>query len=278
MKIAVDIFPTDQTIDPIELARAAEDARLRVALVPRALPHPDEPRVTVGRPRGRAAAARVLRPHLRPVRRPRRVRGGHLDDQAGHRHLPRRPTRPDPHGQGGRQRRRAVGRAVPLRHRLRLEQGGDGPARHGVRRASGDPARADPRHEGAVDRRRGLVRRRPRARSSRAGRGRSRRSSRTRRSSSAAPPARRPRRTSPSSATVGCRSVGASSRPAGTRSSGRATTSAATRQHRARRVQRAARRGQAHRARRARRDPGRADDAPGPTRRGARRARAPRTR
>ena len=151
MKIAVDIFPTDQTINPVEFARAAEELGFESHLVPRALPHPDEPPVTVGRPRGRAAAARVLPPHLRPVRRARRVRGRHLDGQAGDRDLPRRPTRPDPHRQGGRHRRRPVRRADDLRHRLRLEQGGDGAARHEVRRASSAAARADPGDEGAVD-------------------------------------------------------------------------------------------------------------------------------
>jgi probable F420-dependent oxidoreductase len=54
MKVAVDIFPTDQTINPVEFAKAAEELGFEVHLVPRALPHPDQPPLAMGRLRGAA--------------------------------------------------------------------------------------------------------------------------------------------------------------------------------------------------------------------------------
>jgi len=146
MRIAAAIFPTAETMNPVEFATTAE-ARLRIDLVPGALPHPDQPPLTVGWLPGCTSAA-GLRPHIRPVRRPRRLCCGDVDDQAGDGDLPGRPARPNPYRQGGRQRRRTVGRADDFRDRLRVEPGGDGPARHPLRRPPRDPARPDPGDEG----------------------------------------------------------------------------------------------------------------------------------
>ena len=48
---------------------------------------------------------------------------GHRTSRRRHGHLPRRAARADRDGQGGRHARPAVGRAVRVRHRLRLERG-----------------------------------------------------------------------------------------------------------------------------------------------------------
>ena len=56
MKIAVDIFPTDQTINPVEFARAAEELGFESIWFPEHS-HIPTSRLTVGRARGRAATA-----------------------------------------------------------------------------------------------------------------------------------------------------------------------------------------------------------------------------
>ena len=59
MRIGLLIFPTDCGIQPVELAREAEVARIRFAVVPRAFAHPREP----PHPHGVASSARH---HCRP--------------------------------------------------------------------------------------------------------------------------------------------------------------------------------------------------------------------
>ena len=109
-------------------ARAAgRGARLRVALVPRAHPHPGEPRDAL--PGRRRAAARVL-PHLDPfvalaAAAARRRRGSSSAPGSA---WCRSATRS--HGEGGRDARPPLGRALPLRRRRRLEPRGDGEPRH----------------------------------------------------------------------------------------------------------------------------------------------------
>ena len=57
--------------------------------------------------------------------------------QARHRHLPRDRARPDRDREGDRDARPPVRRARALRHRRRLERGGDGEPRHRVEDAAG---------------------------------------------------------------------------------------------------------------------------------------------
>ena len=183
MEFGVGIFPTEDAQFPAELARMAEERGLRVPAVPRAHPHPRRPRDPVSG--GRRAAARV-QPHVRPVRRAdgRRDRDRAAPDRD--RDLPGDRARPDRHRQGGRVARPALGRAVPVRRRRRLERRGDAQPRHRPLEAVRDHARAD-----RGDARRSGPRTRPAtpvatSTSSGSGAGRSRSSSRTRRSSSAA--------------------------------------------------------------------------------------------
>ena len=62
---------------------------------------------------------------------------GHRTSRRRHRHLPRRAARADRDGQGGRHARRAIGRPVRVRRRLRLERGRSRAAR---RRRCATPA------------------------------------------------------------------------------------------------------------------------------------------
>ena len=111
MQFGVTMFPTDYAIPPHELADRGRGARLRIGLVPRAQPHPDQPQVAVA---GRRRAAEMVLRHLRSVRGDGRRRGRHQDDQARHRRLPGGAARSHPHRQGGRDRRPAVRTAALL--------------------------------------------------------------------------------------------------------------------------------------------------------------------
>ena len=71
--------------------------------------------------------------------------------KVGDRHRPGHPARHDPDREAGRLDRPGVGRAVPLRHRRRLEPGGDREPRHGLRDAHAEDARADRGDEGDLD-------------------------------------------------------------------------------------------------------------------------------
>ena len=164
MKIAVDIFPTDQTINPVEFATAAEELGFESHLVPRALPHPDEPPVTVGR---RARARRHCPSSTNgPTTRSSRsapcaaatstvklATGICLVAQRDPIHTAKEVASVDALSDG----RMIFG----IGYGWNKEE----MAQHGTQygRASSAASRADPRHEGAVDAGRGLVRRGPRA-------------------------------------------------------------------------------------------------------------------
>ena len=134
-------------------------ARVRVRVLPRAHPHPREPRDAV--PGRRRAAARV-QPPVRPVRGRDPRRRGHRDDPGRPRDHPRAPARADRLREGGCQRRPPVGRAAAVRRRRRLERGGDAQPR----RRPGPALRADARARrgdaGDLARRRGELRGAPR--------------------------------------------------------------------------------------------------------------------
>src|SRR5919198_1143795 len=73
---------------------------------------------------------------------------------AEHSHIP--TSRATPYPAGG-ELRSDLGRSLPLRHRRRLEPGGDGRPRHAVRDPLEAPPRAGRGHAEAVDRGRGRV-------------------------------------------------------------------------------------------------------------------------
>ena len=103
--------------------------------------------------------------------------------QGGLGHLSAGRARSDHHREGGRVARPSLRRPRALRHRRRLERGGDGEPRHRVPHSleAAEGARAG--DEGDLDRGRGQLRGRVRATSSRSGPGPSRCSARIRRSS-----------------------------------------------------------------------------------------------
>ena len=145
MQIGVTMF-ADGLCDPAARARRrGGKARLRIALVSRAQPHPDQPQVALA---GRRRAAEMVLRHLRSLPRHGRRRGRHQDHQARHRRLPGGAARSHPYRQGGRHRRPAVQRPAAVRHRRRLERRGDGRPRHGVRHALQADARAHRGDEG----------------------------------------------------------------------------------------------------------------------------------
>ena len=126
----------------------AGGARLRIRLGGGALAHPDLAALAVGRRRRSAEA--VLR-RDGSVRDPDRRGGGDQDAEARHRRLPGEPARHDPDREAGGLDRPGVRRALPVRHRHRLERRGDGGPRHGVRHARQAGARAGRGDEGDLD-------------------------------------------------------------------------------------------------------------------------------
>ena len=83
MLVGVFHFPTDYGIDLGELARALEDARLRVAVRVRAHAHPGQPAHAVPE---RRRVAQALFAHSRSVRRAVVRRRGDAYAEARHRH------------------------------------------------------------------------------------------------------------------------------------------------------------------------------------------------
>src|SRR5579883_47171 len=132
-------------------------ARLRFALRAGTHPYPGQPPHPVPR---RRRAAEALFAYLRSVRRPVLRRGGDEEIAGRHRHLPDSRARPDRHRKMRRQPRPAVGRALRLRHRRRLERRGDGKSRRPLQHPFQIDARAHPGDEGDLDRGGGPVPRR----------------------------------------------------------------------------------------------------------------------
>ena len=83
MRIGVMMFPTDLGIQPIELAREAEARGFDSLWFPEHSHIPTSRAHAVGRQRGRAAAARGVLAHARPVRRPHRRGRGHHHARLG---------------------------------------------------------------------------------------------------------------------------------------------------------------------------------------------------
>ncbi len=142
------IFFTDYSIGPVELARALEQRGFEVPVGRGALSHPAVAHVALSA--GRRAAEEVLRRHG-PVRDPGRGRGGDDPSQARHRHLPRHPARHHPDRQAGGEPRPDLERPLPVRHRRRLECGGDGRPRHRLQGAVRGDARARRGHARDLD-------------------------------------------------------------------------------------------------------------------------------
>ena len=165
---------------------AGRGARAPLADVRGAHAHPGEPGDARRRPRGRAAARAQVRAHLRPVRGDGDVARRDVVAARRQRHLPRHRARPDHHGQGGREPRPPLGRALRLRRRRGLEPRGDGEPRHRPAHAHAADARARPGDEGDLDAARGDASTASSSPSTGSGAIPSRCSGRTRRSSSAA--------------------------------------------------------------------------------------------
>ena len=84
------------------------------------------------------------------------------EPQGRHRHLPDHRARHDRHREGGGHPRLPLQRPLPLRHRRRLERGGDGEPRHRLQDALQEDGRAGARDEGDLDEGRAEVPRRVR--------------------------------------------------------------------------------------------------------------------
>ena len=188
MRIGVFYFPVDYGIDIAELATALEQRGFASLYVPEHTHIPTSRKTPFG---GGGELPQALLAYARPVRRAVLRRGGDQEADPRHRHLPHPRARPDRHRQMRRQPRPAVGRALHLRHRRRLERRGDGEPRRRLQNPLQADARAHPGDEGAVDRGGGRISRRDGRISIRSGRSPSRSRSRTRRSSSAARPTTR---------------------------------------------------------------------------------------
>ena len=161
MKFGVTMFMTDQTIGPVELAREIEARGLHSLYVPEHTHIPTSRRTPP--PTGDAELAEEYKRTLDPFVALAMAAAVDRAPRRRHRHLPGRAARPDRHRQGRRQPRSRVGRALRVRHRVRLERRRD----RAPRRRHEAPARRRPRaharDEGAVARRRRVVRRRVRA-------------------------------------------------------------------------------------------------------------------
>ena len=154
MRIGGQMFFTDYSMTPTELARALEERGFEFALGTRTLPHSVDAQVAL--PERRRSAEEILR-RDGPVRGAECGGSRHQDAAARHRHLPDRAARPDPDRQAGRLDRPGLGRPFPVRRRQRLERGRDGQPRHRFRDPPQAGARAYRGHEGDLDQVKGRV-------------------------------------------------------------------------------------------------------------------------
>ena len=132
----------------------ARGTRLRIRLGSRALAYPDLAALAMGR---RWRTAEAVRRRDGSIRDPHRGGDGDEDAETRHRRLPGEPARHDPDRQAGRLDRPGLRRALPVRHRHRLECRGDGGPRHGVRHPRQAGARAHRGDEGDLDQIEGRV-------------------------------------------------------------------------------------------------------------------------
>ncbi len=132
----------------VEFARAVED---RGPLARCTSPSTRTSRRVAARPRPPATTSSRRSTSARSIRSSRSAMAAAVDraPRGRHRHLPRRAARADRDGQGGRHARRAVGRPLRVRRRLRLERGRrsrvtastcSDPARHRARARARDAA------------------------------------------------------------------------------------------------------------------------------------------
>ena len=205
--LGVVIFPTDQSIGAVELAREAEARGFeslwfpehthiptsRTTPCPGGEPLPEHYRRTLDPFVALSAAAAVT-----------------TDAEAGHRHLPRRPARPDRPGQGGRLARLPVAAAASCSASVSAGTSTRWSTTASTRASAGTSCgrRSSP-CSGLWTEEAGRVRGRARPLLAELVVAEARRSSRTRRSSWVAPAARSRSATSSSTATAGCRSTAA---------------------------------------------------------------------
>ena len=158
MDFGINFFPTDTTLQPVELARAVEERGFD-SLWFAEHSHIPTSRATPagGMPGARPLPEKYWRTHEQftalaacaVVTSTIRLGSGISPDRA---------ARPDLDGQASSDRRRAVQRAVAVRDRLRMERRGDGQPRHRLLAAQGVDPGEDADDEVALDRRRCLVR------------------------------------------------------------------------------------------------------------------------
>ena len=157
MHFGASMFLTDYSMTPGRARPGAGGARLRIGLGAGAFAHPDLAPLALSRRRRSAEA--VLR-RDGPVRDADRGGGGDQDVEDRHRRLPGEPARHDPDREAGGLDRSGVRRAVPVRHRRRLERRGDGGPRHRLHLARQAGARAGRGDEGDLDQVEGRISRR----------------------------------------------------------------------------------------------------------------------
>ena len=148
MHFGAAMFFTDYSISPAELASALEARGFESVWVAGALAYPAVAQDAL------ASGGELPRQYydvMDPFVTLRRRRGDE-NAEARHRRLPGDPARSDPDRETGGLARPDLGRALPVRHRRRLERGRDGGPRHGLRHPLQADARADRGDAGDLDR------------------------------------------------------------------------------------------------------------------------------
>ena len=147
MDFGASIFFTDYSITPAELGVAMEERGFDSVWAAEHSHIPVPRRTRAGRCELRQALLR----RDGPVRDADRRGLRHQEAQDRDRHRAGNPARHDPDREARRLDRSGVGRAVHVRHRRRLEPGGDREPRHRLRDAHAEDARADRGDEGDLD-------------------------------------------------------------------------------------------------------------------------------
>ena len=124
VRIGLTVFLTDRTIDPVAARRRGRSTRVRLAVLPRAHPHPRQPphATATGDDELDEEYKRTLDPSSRSAAAAAVTRAA----AARHRRLLVAQHDPIVTGQGDRHARPHVRRPVHARRRLRLERGRDG--------------------------------------------------------------------------------------------------------------------------------------------------------
>ena len=148
MDFGVSYFPTDEAIEPAELARMAEERGFESVFVT------EHTHIPASRETPYPAGGELPREYWRiydPFVALTTMAAATERIRIGDRDLPAGRARPDHHRQGGRLARPALRRALAVRRRRRLEPRGDAEPRHRSEEALQDPARAGRGLQGDLD-------------------------------------------------------------------------------------------------------------------------------